>query len=714
MPQQNRKKRSQGGGRTANSEPRMQVFRDFGGCNFQLSPREFTLGKEVDQEQSDLQMNYVTVQNNVCIADNKSLETRNNVVKLFDAPSGRTFTDTCILVNDELYIGLDNGDLAYGSVWRTQDGMSGRVTLNNQTSTAHHWKSFERVDNKLVGMTAEGQMWTGDLGSHTMANAKKVPDPSAPTMSNVSRRGQLQVSASLTEDCPYRVMVAYAYINKYGPTVCSDPFTFYASVPVEEWNTGSYVNVHGSVPQNYGVTAVEVYYSVGNASSLQFAGRTEVRSGETTWSFNWFGYLDATAMWPVANLIAPTENVTEGVKASHVKCIDSRLYFWGDVRNAGSATSEPQRLWIGGNPGNLFSISPGTGGGFVDVEPGGGLSIRVVDKYKTQSGNSIVTMLCDSNNSTKEQRFNLVENSVTISNEQSMKSWQAEQVAGAVGCKSFRGGIVCEDGLYSVSRYGLALTTMTMEYNSQIRTNYVSDPIKPAFTDKGGYLLENATVLECDGVLYLAFGTGVDTVDNMMFCYDINGKAWWTETIDIDEPIVNLVHIDYEYAREGIGVVTPNHVYLMPLTQNDPPELEASYLFTIQTGELSTTQPQQNWFYLSQLEFCFDHILGDFKVELLGIDQFGRRVEVVKTFSHDEPEFNVSEFMRVDLRLRSYQLRMTGCARFRMSHFIAKLYTMSSKQGLVWGFDDSMSYRSFGDIHPTFKDYNDIKRAVIP
>ena len=36
------KQRSQGGGRKANSEPRLQVFKEFGGCNFELSPREFS------------------------------------------------------------------------------------------------------------------------------------------------------------------------------------------------------------------------------------------------------------------------------------------------------------------------------------------------------------------------------------------------------------------------------------------------------------------------------------------------------------------------------------------------------------------------------------------------------------------------------------------------------------------------------------------------
>lgn len=720
------KRRAQGGGRTANSEPRQQVFSQFNGCNFELSPRDFTLGKEVPQEQSDLMMNYVVVQDNVTIASNKTMETRNNLVKLFEPPENRTFTGADILVEDELYAALDNGNLMYGSLDTGESDVmvnknfaettSADDGIVNHTGTDHTWVSFAYVDNKLAGLTEENQMWTGEIGSHRIDNAKRVPDPGGFSMANLAPKGKLRVSSTETEACPFRVAIAYCMINKYGPTMCSPQFTFWANIPVDEWHAGQYLNIHTVANQNhfggYDVKAVELYYIVGNAQSLQFAARTDLitdhgEGNSIEWSINWFGYLDATSMWPMANLMAPTENVTEGVKASHMTCIDSRMYFWGSDDN-------PQRLWIGGNPGNLFSISPGTGGGFVDVEPGSGQEVRVVTKYKTQSGNSIVTMLCDSPNSSMEQRFNLVENSVSISNEQSMKSWQAEQVAGSVGCKSFRGGIACEDGLYAVSRYGLSLTTMTMEYNSQIRTNYVSDPIKPVFTDKIGDLLSHAVTIECDGVIYVAFGRDDTRIDNLLFCYDIDAKAWWTISLDLDEPIIDMLHIDWEGSREGIGIVTENAIWLLPLTEDDSPDYDADFAFTIQTGELSTQQPQQSWFYLSQIEFRFDRFIGDMRIELMGIDQFGRKVQVVKNISHDEAQYNLAEYMRVDLRLQSYQLRFTGQARFRLTHWISKLYVMSNKQGIVWGFDDSKSFREFGDIYPTFKSYNDIRKAIIP
>lgn len=705
-------KRAQGGGRNSNSEPRLQVFRDFGGCNFQQAPREFSLGIDVDtMEQSDLQMNYVVIQNNAGVVSNKTIETRNNLEKLFTPPQNAKFTDASVLISNELYIATADGRIAYASLDSFTPGqaMSSFVTLENNTGKTHTWESLDYYDDKLIGATAENELWMGDIAGHTIANAKKVEDPKALTMDNLVKHGTLEIASSMTDNCSFRTDIAYTYVNKYGPTNISDKLTFYSNVPVDEWHAGCYLQIKGSVPQGYDIRAIELYYSADNASTLIFMGRTDTGTTATDWSFNWLGYLDATSMWPTGNLIAPTENYTSGAPVSRMCNIDGRMYFWG-------SKEEPYRLYIGGNPGNLFSISSGTGGGFVDVEPGTGQEIRYVDKYKTQSGNSIVTMLCDSKNSMKEQRFNLVENTITVSNEQSMKSWQAEQVAGAVGCKSFHGAKVCEDGLYSVSRYGLALTTMTMEYNSQIRTNYVSDPIKPVFTDslELGQRLRDAVLLEVDGVIYLAFGDESENIDNILFCYDIDLKSWWTYTLDVDEAIIDMIHIDYEGYREGIGVITEKGIYLLPTTQNDSPTTASDFPFLIETGELSTQMPQQGWHYLSQLEFRFDYFIGDMKVQLVGIDQFGRKVEVVKKISHKDTAYSLAEYMRVDLRLQAYKLIFSGTARFRLSHFIAKVYTMSNKVGLVWGFDDSISYRTFGDIHPTFKTYNDIRDAIIP
>ena len=710
-------RRAQGGGRTANSEPKLQVFRDFSGINFEHANQLYggipvDVARSTDADQSDLQMNFTFLQNNVAVRSNKTLETRDDLVTLFTSLNdGEAFTGPVCLIGSKLYAAKADGKIGIGDLRMAPATMSGNVTLRDETNVGHEWTSLDYYDNKLIAMTSQNEMWTGDLGGQyyvdSIENAKQVPDPERIPFENI-RGVNLTIVENMSSECPFRVEVAYTYVNKYGPTLLSPTTTFYANHPVSEWHTGCFVQITGTVPSGYGVKAVELYYNSDNAMNMLFLDRVDTTGA---WSYNWCGYVDATSMWPIANLIAPTENYTKGVHASHVCNVDGRLYFWGDE-------DQPQRLYIGGNPGNLLSISPGTGGGFVDVEPGTGQEVRYVCKYKTQSGASIVTMLCDSPNSQKEQRFNLVENNISLSNEQSMKSWQAEQVAGAVGCKSYRGGIVCEDGLYSVSRYGLALTTMTMEYNSQIRTNYVSDAIKPAFTDaiNTDMRLANAVLFECDGIIYMAMGSSdvEGNLDNVLFCYDIDLKAWWTYTIDVDSPILNMFNVDWQGSREGIGIVTANGIYLLPTTVSDDESSAPSHSFLIETAKLSTQMPQQGWQYLSQLEFHFDHFVGTMNIELRMTDMFGRDIKVRKSITEDSVQYDHVVYMRVDQRVMSYVITMSGNARFRMSHFIARVYTMSNKMGQVWGFDDSISHRSAGSVHPTFKCYNDVRKAIVP
>lgn len=744
MPSSSSKRRAQGGGRTPNSEPRLQVFRDFNGLNFEHSQH---MPAAVDShhghpgDQTDLQMNYMFLQNNVSTTDNKTLETRDNIVDMFHAPNGVEFTGPVCMIGPAVYAAKDNHQIGVGYLDTriSDDPEVMDVDLSQLDYSGQYdpiWTDLAYYDNKLIGLTEQNEMWIGTVDVDTtsgsivipeedirMVNYPTIPDP--PLTPDFDRHlagmGDLSLSIDERDTRIYRIQLAYAFVGEYGPTKVSGNFVFYANMPVSEWHAGAYLKIvdmpipqppEGSDFDTYNIKAVEIYYSTDNAMGLLFAGRVELQPTDTTWSYSWLGYVDATSMWPIANLIAPTENYTNGVPASRMTVIDGRMYFWGDK-------SEPQRLYIGGNPGNLLSTSPGTGGGFIDVEPGTHQSVKHVCKYKTQSGNSIVTMLCDSPNSHREQRFNLVENSISLSNEQSMKSWQAEQVAGAVGCKSYDGAVVCQDGLYSVSRYGLALTTMTMEYNSQIRTTYVSDPIKTVFTDAVDMdvRLSNAMLIECDGIIYMALGAASDedgNLDNVIFCYDIDLKAWWTVTLDVDEPILNLFHMDYQGRREGIGIITPSHIYMLPTTVGDLVDYDeaSDHSFLIETAELSTQMPQQGWQYLSQIEFHFDYLVGDITIEVRMVDMFGRFIKARKVIDEESMQYNYTTWMRIDQRVMSYVITITGNARFRMTHFIARVYTLSNKIGQVWGFDDSISHRTSGSVHPTFKCYNDIRKAI--
>src|SRR5699024_616462 len=117
-----KKQPSQGGGRTSNSEPRIQTFKDFAGCNFQQSQRAFEQSNVEEEDQSNLQMNYVVIQNNAGITDDRCIETRPELVELFSAPDGTEFTDVACLIDDDFHIACSDKSIRWGTVGKGLEG----------------------------------------------------------------------------------------------------------------------------------------------------------------------------------------------------------------------------------------------------------------------------------------------------------------------------------------------------------------------------------------------------------------------------------------------------------------------------------------------------------------------------------------------------------------------------------------------------------------
>lgn len=742
------KQRSQGGGRTANAEPRVQVFKGFNGMNFEHAPVDAMASDwSHDPSQEDLMMTQMAFQNNVSVTNNLTLESMPDLIKMgITYPSEFTLTGPACLVGQYLFLAFKSDGLeCLGKVKIGGDGSMQEVTFElNSFSYPSHITHIYWAQERLVVMDTRGQVWrsvspvhvTEDDDPGTLIDkvygAITISDPQQISIdAQVNTHGNLKIGAYDQDEYPYRVSMAYCIDTMFGPTKTSKPIVFYTNIEVAEWNESNYMSVSITIDPSFvsefGATAASLYYTVDDAYELQFAQRAGFGDPTTVHgspacvaSINWYGYLTDTTMWTIANLDAPTKNYTNGPVAQYCVMIDGRLYFWGGSATGTVSTDDASpdyRVIIGGNPGNLFSSSPATGGGFVDIEPGTGKYVNNIVKYKTQSGSNIVTALCGSRQSQEELRYNLVSSTVSLSQDNSTNSWAAEHVSGSVGCRGALGALVCEDGLYTVNRYGLALTTMTMEYNSQIRTTYVSDPIKPVFLadDLSADMVEY--LIHCDGIIYYGKSSKLpEDVDewSVVFCYDVNTKAWWSLTVPSCS--YNAIHIDSKKHAEGIGFVCSDDVYVLPTTnQSQDYGSKVELAKIIESAELSMTQPNHGYHHLTQIEFDFDRFVGTMDIELVGLDIFGRKVHVTKTISEDDTAYGLETYMRIDMKMKEYKIKMVAHqdCEFRLTCFLAKLYVMPSRVGIVCGFDDRKSYRRPGDIQQTFKCYNDVVQAVI-
>lgn len=737
------------------SEPRIMDFKGWAGINIKESPLGWN---PVDQGYSSdpgsgqandslLRSNYLVVQNNVDTTSSLSLETRRDTMVLADSPAGRKFNGVCCLRRDVLFAAFDDNSI------RCKSLLSGKLDdwevvevvdyEDGQLGYDVEWSSINYYQNTLVCMTKpraanqyDGEIFTGSFVGDKVAkisNARKIPEPRRPAV--LEPRGSLAVG----DVC--RVSVGYTYSNKFGSTMDVEgewATAEYDSNPVQ-WHAGCYLQVSGSLRAEYGaelpsmgITGVDLYCRLDENMDAIFIGHVDISPGQDKWVYTWLGALADTSAWTHVSTTVPTENTTKGVNASYMRMHDGRMYFWGG--------REPYRLWIGGNPGNELSVARGTGGAWVDIEPGNGMEVKGTAKFKTYNGASIVTIMCGNPNSGKVKRYNLLETNLTISNELATKGYMTEEVANVVGCTSHWGFGAWADGLYSVNRYGLMVTTMAMENSNQLRAMSVSDAIAPVFTERMANRLAAAHMIFVDDVIYIVLGMedrevpdGEDPatylyqdLDRLILCYDVNAKAWYTYTYDLDEKVKSMFNMDSEDMDEGIGIVTENHVAVIPLTgtqQQEPPKWDGkssddAFEVIVETGELTQQQPPSRTTYLSQLEFRFDYIVGDLEITVDGVDYYGRRRTVYKQVSVPEIRRSYPVYMRIDELLETYKVTMRGKARFRMTHFLAKTYVQSTKIDQVYGLTDHSWYvdrdGESRDIHHYLASYNNLREAIVP
>lgn len=537
--------------------------------------------------------------------------------------------------------------------------------------------------------------------------------------------------SSPTDNCKIRIELCVTYVNEFGATLPSDIRTCYVKYDPVTWSTSRYLFIYGHCWAP-GATGVDIWVSVGENQTKAFIGHVDFDvpvdpddperfNIEKYWSFDWYGALIDTASWGNSMLELPEENTTKGPNACHFSAHDSRLYFWGNP-------SVPYRLFIGGNPGNELSVARGYGGGFIDIEPGTGIEIKGTAKWKTVSGANIVTMMCGNPNTGLVKRFNLIETNIVTTNELSSKSWMYEEVSNVVGCNSRWGYGVFSDGLYSMSRYGLMLTTMAMEYNSQMRNTKVSEVIDPVFTDKIGKRLKDCRIVCIDEIIYIALSDeDDDDLDQVILCYDINLKSWYTFTIgtSITKPIHHIMSIDSDEYHEGLGVVTDDNIILYPLAgyiqDPDPQDFsKPEFNVILETGELAVRQPVQSFQWVHQIELRFDYFFGSCNVFVEGVDYYGRPFKITKILNREEKISvmrSYTEYIHVGMLVETYRIRIEGPARFRLSSINAKVYTQSNRIGTPYGFDDHSEYMNrhggANDDHHYINDYNNLRRAIV-
>lgn len=777
------------------SEPRVLVYNGWKGVNFADAPLTWQPLETgvASYRETDLPDNFLMVQNNLNTSDTFGLETRQDSVVIGEATRIGDyvyhFTGVSAMYKHWLFcVARSNGSnwhevILYRSI-KTDDVTSWipvRLRVGTTNNPIHH--SIEEIgffESKLVAtarnqdnntgvlflasvavnttdtsITIEATNWSDETPLiNYVTDTPYINDPNIELSMEVKG---MKNATSVTDDAPVRVEVCFCYTNRLGSTLTNATAhnliaTKYVELSPALWTTSKYVRItpkNGARDTNIvpgsSIRGIDLYAREMENIDWVFIGHINVTpvAGGVAWAFNWYGNMTNISQWTTSQLMVPTENTTHGPDATHFSCHDSRMYYWG-------MPTKPYRLWIGGNPGSEFSIARGLGGAWVDIEPGSGYDVMGTAKWKTTSGANIVTIMCGNRNTTKVKRFNLVETNLTLTNEVAYKSYMYEEVSNVVGCNSRWGYGVFSDGLYSLSRYGLMLTTMAMEYNAQMKNQSMSEVISPIFTERLGKRLRDCRLVCINNVIYIALSEETEheddpvSLDNVIICYDMDLQAWYTwthdETLNCEmgedpDHILHIMAIDSDECIEGLGVITSSHVYLYPVTGIQQP-VKPEFQVIMETGEIIPRMPMQAFWYVQQLEFRFDYFIGDPEdpatILIEGIDYYGRHFSIEKKLNYtarDWPEWNENglsepverrkyiEWIRIDKIVESLRIRLKGRARFRLTHINCKAYQQPDTIGTPYGFDAYDTYRNrkggTTKIHHYINDYNNLRRAVV-
>lgn len=789
------------------ANPRIQVFNKWAGVNFKDAP----LGWEVAEDkfyphhQTDLSLNNWLIQNNMVVDMSDSVSTRDDAKIIATPPAQYVFTGVACLYRHFLFAALkkkstDRFYLAYHDILDTDDtsswtfvetfyryvsGREGAWTYND-VETYDEITEIGYFENQLIALQKFPTRLPGvdaniiafsnyieydEENKRIVFQEDNVNPYSGPflkagpkldldsedysTAPDLTVVGMNSSNHYVEGDAEIQLTVVYCYTNKWGTTTRSASRTIWVQYSPTFFTAKRYIQVSqrfpGAVLYN-GEVGISIYVNVNENQDYVIAAYKEYKDiplsmESRQWTVPWYGAMQDTDEYANAALQLPQENTTLGPTAKWFDHIDGRMYYWGDP-------DKPYRLMIGGDTGNEMSIARSHGGGWIDIEPGSGIEVKGVAKWKTASGANIVTILCGNPNTNQVKRFNLVEMTSTFTNEINRKGWQYEEVSNVVGCNSRWGFGVFEDGLYTVSRYGLMLTTMTAEYNNQMKNQKVSEVIEPIFTERLGRRLTDARLVHIDGVAYIVLSednseSTPQNLDRVILCYDIGKKAWYTFTHGVwdsthnvvrheeDDPrywddlpgraglVLHAMAIDSEEHVEGLGIITEDSLTLYPTTGIQD-IVAPKFDILLESGELCSRVPMQSPYYVEQLEFRFDYFIGKCELEIEGVDYYGRKFKIWKVFGNEgsdspdtqDPEKRAYvEWVRVQKLVEFFRIRIKGKCRCRLTHVIAKAYLYNNLIGMPYGFDaqDTFVNRHGDDepIHHYIDDYNNLRRAIV-
>jgi hypothetical protein len=430
-------------------------------------------------------------------------------------------------------------------------------------------------------------------GTSVLQTYTVLSTPTAPVV--------VETGTGLTSGTSYHHYYKISAVNSVGFTVASANSTVIdTGIDRSNWSytTPNYATVSWAAVT--GATRYDVYYSNDNID--YFYLDTVVGNASVN-------YVDDGTALINTNVLAPTDNTTQGPKVQRLEAIGSRLWGVDDKDNA-------WRVWFSGSGPYAGYFSSAYDGGYIDLMKGSQYRpVRVVD-YRDGKGTPYATVWMKSPDGLG-CLWQLTLEVITIGTE-SITVPNAYRLPGSRGTDAPESVVNVLNDYHFFNSQAFYNLGSRPQYLNLLSTDEFSANIRPSVKQISATAAPGICSIYSDAKVYWSVPVG-STSNNVTMVYDTERKAWLPEAFLIGFERF-LQYVDTAGTRKLLAWKTGD-TKLSQISDSIRGDYGVAFNTSLVTGLYPTSRDRFEFMFVEEAEFEFSQPSGDINVELIGIER---------------------------------------------------------------------------------------------
>ncbi|HWT40062.1 MAG TPA: hypothetical protein VN081_02220 [Dongiaceae bacterium] len=376
--------------------------------------------------------------------------------------------------------------------------------------------TFVRTNDQMAVINGVDKMRYVDLQTMKIVQYNLVTDPAnAPTAAGTGMSGSTA-----------KVYYAISFNGNAGTTNIS-PILTQTGDPRTGWaSTTKFMTVTRNNSAPAGANSWNIYICLSSQTGTPTVGDMLLLASDLDMST--LTYIDDGTVSP-QNILAPTDNTTEGAKVKYGIEEQGLAIFWGDPDN-------PYRVYIGGIDKYALQFSAETGGYISELHKGTNYYPLMVTGFRTGQGLPAITVLFGNTQGISKQST-LTQQTVTVGNSSQSYWTETEQNYGAPSVASPYGLVNYNGILFFVSYNGIMTIKTNQNALNVLNTTKIDQMIPNTFGSIRSDQFDKIIACAWDNKVYFSVPSRGYEFNNQILVYDMsnaNAPIWYIWDIQAD------------------------------------------------------------------------------------------------------------------------------------------------------------------------------------